>query len=940
MSKRSNKYMLMGKVAYFISAAMMIAALVTNLLPPQAVFAKVDEPKVNLSKSADPSKYSYAGDVISYSYKVENKGKVELTGISVTDDKATVDCGGVTTLAVGASMTCTASYTILAGDITAASVTNVATVVSNAPTETDSATVNYVEDKKVTICHFTNESASHLYNEIGVSIKSVASAADWLNGHGGEPNDIWPEFTAKNGDLIGAHGDQSILANHCEVVPPETPAVSLSKSADPSKYSYAGDVISYSYLVTNTGNVALTGVTVTDNKATVSCPSNTVAVGASMTCTASYTILAGDITATSVTNTATVTSNAPTKTATATVTYEEDKKVTICHFVNENASHLYNEIDVSINSVASAADWLNGHGGHEDIWPEFTAKNGETIDEHGDQTILANHCVVVPPPITICWNNVTYTDVPVADLVNYPGYTEGACTPSAASVSAGACAWAEQAGSLTLVTITLTGATLTINGTINGQPYTETFNSSGSTDLPPGTYTYSWTALSGYIGGGSGTLVVGDCSPGNGTASISTGACSWTLEAGSLTSVTINLNNASLTINGVTYTSSTTIYLPPGTYDYTWTALPGYTGSGGGTVVISDCAKENGTADVATLACTWNAQDGSLTPVVITLDHASFTINGVTYFASTTIYLPPGTYPYRWEALPGYEGSGHGVLKIGGCVPPAVPSINVSCYSLEYHAYRINISNSGPAGEIGYSTNLDATIISLGVIASGGSVQISVPSTATTLNVYPMGPNGWGTPIQVALSTLTTGICEDPLGLSSFCSNPLHGWTVTNLNPFAVEFTWVYGLLNGGPIPLAVGAAYTFTTADQPGAVMQIFADGILMASGAPAAPCPTEPPLVDACQNLEGEQANVPDGYQLDNGNCVPVQLLTFNPVVIPVTGPAAGPTILIPVTGVDMGMLGRTLPGTLFGLSFSFAGLGLLLCGFARRRDEDLQN
>ena len=58
------------------------------------------------------------------------------------------------------------------------------------------------------------------------------------------------------------------------------------------------------------------------------------------------------------------------------------------------------------------------------------------------------------------------------------------------------------------------------------------------------------------------------------------------------------------------------------------------------------------------------------------------------------------------------------------------------------------------------------------------------------------------------------------------------------------------------------------------------------------------------------------------------------------PLLATGAGPAILIPVTGVDMGMLGRVLPGTLFGLSFSFAGLGLLLCGFARRRDEDSQN
>jgi hypothetical protein len=54
----------------------------------------------------------------------------------------------------------------------------------------------------------------------------------------------------------------------------------------------------------------------------------------------------------------------------------------------------------------------------------------------------------------------------------------------------------------------------------------------------------------------------------------------------------------------------------------------------------------------------------------------------------------------------------------------------------------------------------------------------------------------------------------------------------------------------------------------------------------------------------------------------------------LIPVTG--GGPTVLIPVTGVDMGLLGRVLSGSLFGLSFSFAGLGLVLTGFARRRED----
>ena len=94
------------------------------------------------------------------------------------------------------------------------------------------------------------------------------------------------------------------------VTPAATPGLTLAKSASPTTYTTAGDVITYTYLLTNSGNVALSGpFTVADDKATVTCPATvSLAVGASITCTASYTITAADVTAGSVTNLATASS--------------------------------------------------------------------------------------------------------------------------------------------------------------------------------------------------------------------------------------------------------------------------------------------------------------------------------------------------------------------------------------------------------------------------------------------------------------------------------------------------------------------------------------------------------------------------------------------------------------------------------------------------------
>ena len=84
-------------------------------------------------------------------------------------------------------------------------------------------------------------------------------------------------------------------------------SLGLVKSSSTGGYGAVGDVIDYSYLVTNTGTTTESGiVSVSDNLIPdVSCPPGSLAPGASETCTGSYTVTQADVDAGSVTNTAT-----------------------------------------------------------------------------------------------------------------------------------------------------------------------------------------------------------------------------------------------------------------------------------------------------------------------------------------------------------------------------------------------------------------------------------------------------------------------------------------------------------------------------------------------------------------------------------------------------------------------------------------------------------
>ena len=103
--------------------------------------------------------------------------------------------------------------------------------------------------------------------------------------------------TDPNSTPVTSNDTETVTAN-------VTATLTIDKTATPTSYTTVDDVISYSFLVTNTGNVTIDNLVVNDDKASdESCPVTTLAPGAATTCTASYSITLADLTAGSVTNT-------------------------------------------------------------------------------------------------------------------------------------------------------------------------------------------------------------------------------------------------------------------------------------------------------------------------------------------------------------------------------------------------------------------------------------------------------------------------------------------------------------------------------------------------------------------------------------------------------------------------------------------------------------
>ncbi len=200
-----------------------------------------------LQKSTTNTGFQASGS-IHYDYQLTNTGDITLYApFLVTDDhigtptSTPFDCGVATSLDPGDSLTCSADYSVTAGDVTARSVTNSAT----------------------------------------------ASA-----------------MNASTGGTVVTSNESSVTVKLAELT--------LHKTTSTASYRSVGNTINYAYTLTNTGGVTLYApFQVSDDH--VGSPPGTaftcgaaasLAPGANLTCTSSYTVTTDDVTAGAVTNTA------------------------------------------------------------------------------------------------------------------------------------------------------------------------------------------------------------------------------------------------------------------------------------------------------------------------------------------------------------------------------------------------------------------------------------------------------------------------------------------------------------------------------------------------------------------------------------------------------------------------------------------------------------
>ncbi|SMC70486.1 DUF7507 domain-containing protein [Pedobacter africanus] len=349
----------------------------TPELDDATVITVVPNGSMRLTKVADNTG-SKAGDVINYTIVVKNTGNVTLSNIAVTDagaDAGSVRPAGITSLAPDATVTVTAKHTLTQAEVDHGSYSNQASVIAKDPKNTsistpksDDPSTPAVNDATVStiapngamrltkVANNTGTKAGDVinYTIIVTNTGNVSLSHIAVTDAGADAGSVSPAnialllpnatatVTAKH-TLTQAEVDNGSYSNQASVTAkdpagavisgpksddPNTPAVEdatvsaivpngamrLTKVAD-NTGAKAGDVINYTLAVTNTGNVTLSNIVVSDPGADAGSVSPAIiaslAPGAMATVRAKHALTQAELDNGSYSNQASVAGNTP-----------------------------------------------------------------------------------------------------------------------------------------------------------------------------------------------------------------------------------------------------------------------------------------------------------------------------------------------------------------------------------------------------------------------------------------------------------------------------------------------------------------------------------------------------------------------------------------------------------------------------------------------------
>ena len=330
-------------------------------------------PGVTVTKTADTAAGTRVGDVITYTISATNSGNQTLTGVTLTDPLSGLSALSVTwpgttgVLTPGQTATARATYVITQADVNAGAIRNRASAAATAPggvavdgssaelvTPTATAAPRLTLDKTASLAPGATGRAGDVVtysftvrNAGNVTLTGVG-ITDGLPGLSGITVTGWPGATGtlQPGQSVSATATRALTQSDVDAgsvantasatgTPPTgdpvqaTAAATLPLIAGPlltlgktGAYTQGtgavGSVITYTFTARNTGNVTLTGVDVVDPHAGLSTialswpgATGTLAPGAQVVGTATYTVTQADVDAGSVRNAARVTGTPP-----------------------------------------------------------------------------------------------------------------------------------------------------------------------------------------------------------------------------------------------------------------------------------------------------------------------------------------------------------------------------------------------------------------------------------------------------------------------------------------------------------------------------------------------------------------------------------------------------------------------------------------------------